>query len=171
MNDSQYATINAKLDLILAGLGAATAAAKAVPADGPRVATAEELSGPHGDPEIRFDPKRWEGKSHKGLLMSQVAYEDVGFLDMLAEAFDYFARKEDEGGVKDSKGTGPKSFWTRLDAARARGWAASIRAAGPSKRASRKPRISSAGKQQTAPTAAAFVGAGLDAGEDVDIPF
>lgn len=85
-----------------------------------------DLDSDHGDPEVRFLPKKWTGRDYKGFRFSDT---DPDFLDMLADSLEFFARKNDENGVKDSKG-GPKSKWDRLDAARARGWAERIRKTG-----------------------------------------
>jgi hypothetical protein len=52
---------------------------------------------------------------------------DPALLDQLADAFDYFARTNDEKGNKADNGT-PKSTYDRRSARRARGWAARLRA-------------------------------------------
>lgn len=86
-----------------------TAAAPAVPD--------RMLDGPRGDPEVRQkDPRDWAGEPMKGRRFSECPQE---YLDLLAERYDYFAGRED-----DEK----KFGYNRLDAQRARGWAARKRA-------------------------------------------
>ena len=72
--------------------------------------------GPHGDPIIKAkDPRDWTGEPMTGRRFSECPPE---YLDLLAERYDYFAgREEDE----------KKARYNRLDAERARGWAARIR--------------------------------------------
>lgn len=126
----QLDRIEHKLDVLLAHLGIGPGGRRA-PAggggggqQGPEPPASDaDLNGPNGNPEVRFDPKRWEGPSYKGRTFSEC---DPDFLDMLAETLDYFARKNDETGAVDNKG-GPKSRWDRLAAARARGWAQRLR--------------------------------------------
>lgn len=96
----------------------------------PEIASDKDLDSKYGDPEIRFDPKDWTGDSCKGLRMSECPAE---FLDMIAETFDYFARKaEDENEHYNGKPTAPLK---RKDAARARGWARRVRAGKGNRRA------------------------------------
>lgn len=96
----------------------------------PEIASDKDLDSKYGDPEIRFDPKDWTGDSCKGLRMSECPAE---FLDMIAETFDYFARKaEDEHEHYNGKPTAPLK---RKDAARARGWARRVRAGKGNRRA------------------------------------
>lgn len=160
---NDFALINAKLDAIMALLSTRQSApAPQVVAQGPTVASDADLDGPYGDPEIRFDPKRWEGASCKGLLYSDKRVSPE-FLLMLAESFDYFARKEDEEGKVDKNGN-PKSVWTRRDAGRARGWAARKQAAAPA----RAPGKCINGASKPAPLPAGFETATV---EDADIPF
>jgi hypothetical protein len=74
------------------------------------------LDGPHGDPEVRQkDPRDWSGPSMKGKRFSECPAD---YLDLLAERYDYFA-----GNEQDEK----KAGYNRLDAKRARGWAARLR--------------------------------------------
>jgi hypothetical protein len=165
-----------KLDLLLSHLGVLAAQSGHGAHDshgatpGAPAAVEADIDGPRGNPEVRFIPKRWEGPSYKGKTFSEC---DPDFLDMLAEAFDYFARKEDETGAVDKNG-GPKSRWTRLDAARARAWAKRLRGGhvggGGGGAAARKPRPAPAAAA-AAPALDDF-GAGFPAPEDDDdIPF
>ncbi len=76
-----------------------------------------DLDGPHGDPVIKAkDPRDWAGGSMRGRTFSECPPE---YLDLLAERLDYFASKEE-----DAK----KQKYNLLDAQRARGWAARLRA-------------------------------------------
>ncbi len=69
-----------------------------------------------GDPVIKAkDPRDWAGETMQGRKFSECPAE---YLDLLADRYDYFAERED-----DQK----KAGYNRLDAARARGWAARIR--------------------------------------------
>ena len=96
----------ALLERILAALGtAAPAANDAV------------CNGPHGDPVVKAkDPRDWTGPPMKGRKFSECPPE---YLDLLADRYDYFATKDDadEKAVK----------YAKLDAARARAWAARLR--------------------------------------------
>lgn len=75
-----------------------------------------DLDGPHGNPDVKAkDPRDWTGESMKGRKFSECPPD---YLDLIAERFDYFAGKE-----TDEK----KAKYSRLDAARARGWAQRIR--------------------------------------------
>jgi hypothetical protein len=126
-NQQRLERLEQKLDMLLSHLGVLSAQGghEHAPGHTPAAPPALEvdIDGPRGNPEVRFIPKRWEGASYKGKTFSEC---DPDFLDMLAEAFDYFARKEDETGALDKNG-GPKSRWTRLDAGRARAWAKRLR--------------------------------------------
>lgn len=90
---------------------------------GADVADDRDLDGKYGDPEVRFNPRDWTGDSCKGLRMSECP---PAFLDLLAETFDYFARKAEETG-EEYNGK-PVAPYKRKDAARARGWAKRLRA-------------------------------------------
>lgn len=89
----------------------------------PKVATASDLDGKYGDPEVRFNPKRWKGPSFKGKRYSQCVPE---FLDELADALEFFADKDEASGAMTSNNK-PLAPFRRADAARARGWAERIR--------------------------------------------
>ena len=73
------AVILAKLDLILAILQA-TPGASAPAASGVRVSDTD-LDSPHGNPTIKYDPKRWEGQSYVGSTYSET---EPAYLDCLA---------------------------------------------------------------------------------------
>jgi hypothetical protein len=83
------------------------------------IASDADLSGPYGNPEVRKDPPWWTGQSYAGCRMSDCPPD---YLENLASFFGWKARKDDESNAVDGKGN-PKSKWSRLDAARARGWA------------------------------------------------
>lgn len=164
--DEKLDRIEKKLDTLLSLLRAngANAAAAARPRAegappatnrGGEVATDSDLDSPRGDPEVRFIPKRWSGADMKGKRFSECEPE---FLDMLADAFDWFANRDDESGAVDKNGN-PKSRWGRLDAARARGWANRIRNGGGKKAASSNGH------------GVDFGGGGGNVGADDDIPF
>ncbi|HEU4731727.1 MAG TPA: hypothetical protein VFT22_27715 [Kofleriaceae bacterium] len=100
------------------------AANRRAAANGPAIASDRDLDGQHGNEKIRFEPRGWQGEPMKGRTMSECPAD---FLDLLAEAYDYFARKNDEKQIKDDKGR-PKSTYDKRSASRARGWAARMRA-------------------------------------------
>lgn len=88
------------------------------------VASDRDLDGQYGDPELRFMPRDWTGENYKGLHFSEYPAE---LLDMVAETFDYFAEKAARDGELTSGGK-PVAPYKQRDAARARGWAARVRA-------------------------------------------
>ena len=106
------------------GNGAASNAAGAVASD-------RDLDSQYGNPKVPLNPRDWHGASFKGRQLSECPAE---FLDLLAETFDYFAKKAEEKDERTSGGK-PVADYKRKDAARAR--AASTRAACPSSRATR----------------------------------
>jgi hypothetical protein len=113
-----------KLDAILTALKTSGGGARSASASaGGGQELDADIDGPRGDPEVRFVPKRWTGADHKGRTFSASEPE---FLDMLADAYDWFAQRDDEQNAVDKNG-GPKSKWSRLDAARARAWSARLR--------------------------------------------
>lgn len=89
-----------------------------------QVADDRDLDGQYGDPEVRLNPRDWTGESMKTRKFSQCPAE---FLDMLADALDYFAGKDEAEGKTTNAGK-PAAPYRRRDAARARGWAARVRA-------------------------------------------
>ncbi len=120
--------IEKKLDALLAvmrgGSAGRIAAAGSAHSGGTEVTAIDpDIDGPRGDPEVRFVPKRWTGTDCKGRKFSACEPE---FLDMLADAYEWFAQRDDESGAVDKNGS-PKSRWSRLDAARARAWSARLR--------------------------------------------
>lgn len=88
------------------------------------IASDRDLDSQWGDPQVKFNPRDWNGEDCKGLKFSRCPPD---FLDMLAETFDYFAGKAEAADEKTDKGK-PVAPYKRADAARARGWAARIRA-------------------------------------------
>ncbi len=95
---------------------------ESLPATQPTVATDADLDSQYGDPVVKFDPRDWTGDNYRGQKFS-VCPPD--FLDALAKAFDYFVSKNDAHGDAESA---KKAHYDRLNAARARGWAARKRA-------------------------------------------
>jgi hypothetical protein len=89
---------------------------------GGKVATDSDLDGQHGDPEVRFDPRDWKGRQYVGYRFSQT---DPEYLDVMAESLDSYATYCEDGSDEKKRGT---AKYKRLDAARARGWAARLRA-------------------------------------------
>jgi hypothetical protein len=91
--------------------------------NGPQIADDRDLDSQYGDPTVKFNPRDWHGDSCKGLAMSQCPPE---FLDLIAQTFDYFAKKADESGETTTTGKLVAPY-KRKDAARARGWALRLR--------------------------------------------
>jgi hypothetical protein len=163
--DDRLDRMEQKLDALLAAIksqsgtvrtGTATAGGQEIDAD---------IDGPRGDPEVRFVPKRWTGTDFKGHKFSTCEPE---FLDMLAEAYEWFAQRDDESGALDKNGT-PKSRWSRLDAARARAWSSRLRGGS----ASTPPRRGATGHTngRRTPMAASSRVTEDFARDDNDIPF
>jgi hypothetical protein len=96
------------------------------PGGGGAVASDDELDSTYGDPVVRKDPGRWRGESMSGRKFSQCTPE---YLEELAGLFDWRGDQDDKSNAVDAKGN-PKSKWSRLDAARARGWARRLRQSG-----------------------------------------
>lgn len=88
------------------------------------VASDRDLDSQYGDPEVRLNkmPRDWTGPSYKGRKFSECPPE---LLDMLADMFEYFAKKAEESG--ETHNGKPVAPYKRKDAARARGWAKRIR--------------------------------------------
>jgi hypothetical protein len=105
-----------------AAAGATGGAKPGGPAEG-EVASDADLDGKFGDPEVKKDPPRWTGSPVAPCHMSQAP---AAWLDVLAGFKDWQAWKNDQDNEVDAKGR-PKSYYSRLDAARARGWAKRIR--------------------------------------------
>lgn len=84
------------------------------------IANDAELDGQYGDPIIKKDPSRWRGESFVGCTYSQTTPE---YLDELASFKEWTASKNDESEAKRKY-----AAYDRRDAARARGWAARLRA-------------------------------------------
>ena len=103
---------------------AANRRAKASIGDGGDVASDRDLDDRYGDPIIKFLPRNWTGDQRfKGKHMSEMPPD---LLDMVAETFDYFAKKAEESNEMTDKGK-PVAPYKRMDAARARGWAKRLR--------------------------------------------
>jgi hypothetical protein len=163
--------IERKLDALMAALRAG-GGARASTAGGTEGAIDPDIDGPRGDPEVRFVPKRWTGADCKGQKFSTCEPE---FLDMLADAYEWFAQRDDESGALDKNGS-PKSRWSRLDAARARAWSARLRGDVSGATPARTPRaVTPAAPRRSVPAPAAngrsMGDFGPAASTDDDIPF
>jgi hypothetical protein len=107
--------IEGKIDQLLAAKGTITGAVTISV-----VADDADLDGQWGDPEVRKDPKRWDGESQVGKRFSECPAE---FLRTLASFFIWQAEKDEKSGDEQKiKYAGYK----RRDAARALGWAKRI---------------------------------------------
>ena len=87
-------------------------------------ATDRDLDGDYGDPIVKAkSPRDWTGEPMLGRKFSECPPE---YLELVAERLDYFAEQSEAKNELASNGK-PKAYYSRLDAARARGWAARIR--------------------------------------------
>ena len=94
----------------------------AAPGAGGGVASDADLDGPYGNPEVKAkSPRDWTGESMTGRRFSQCPPE---YLDLVASRLDYFA---EQNAASDHEDERKKARFNRLDAARARGWAARLR--------------------------------------------
>jgi len=84
-NGNQAITLLRSIDASLKQLLREMRAAKP-----PELATDQELDGPHGNEIVKFIPRDWSGPDCKGSRMSDCPAE---FLDQLADAYAYFARR------------------------------------------------------------------------------
>ena len=112
------------IDATLKELLALSKSKRATTAPTGTVADDHDLDSQYGDELVKFKPHNWMGQDFKGARMSECSPE---FLDQLADAYAYFARRNDEHGEKTDKGV-PKSTYDRRSERRARGWAARKRA-------------------------------------------
>jgi hypothetical protein len=112
-------SIDASLKALCGHLGASRPAASQPATDGANVAamaSEADLDSQYGNPPVKAkDPRDWTGDSQVGKRLSECP---PAYLDMVAARLDYFAGREE-----DPK----KARYNRLDAARARGWAARLR--------------------------------------------
>lgn len=122
-------TIDEKLDLIIQMLKAGAApAAKGAPAKETPAADERDLDSEHGSPEVKKNPKGWDGDDFVGKRLHECSPE---FLDAYAKHADNLAQWLDGKGQAGEMGNNGKpidGYWKRKDAARARGWAKRLRA-------------------------------------------
>lgn len=111
-------SIDASLKLLVTHFGcvpqaAASPTSRAIP----RIASDADLDSKYGDPFIRAkSPRDWTGYDQLGKPFSECPAD---YLDLIADRLDYFCSTEtDEKKLK----------YQQLDASRARGWAARLRA-------------------------------------------
>jgi hypothetical protein len=125
------------------------------------VASDRELDGQYGDPEVRRDPseKYWSGMSYAGKRLSECPPD---YLDAFAKYRDSCAYNSEKDGSEAKK---KYARYDRLDAARARGWAARLRSGW-------KPKTGGGGVSQKPLTDEDYGDSGFDdPGYDPDIPF
>jgi hypothetical protein len=112
------AEILERVSLLVAGSPVNAAPVKGAIADD------SDLDGPHGDPMIKYDPKKWienGGKSFAGKRFSQCSPE---YLDAVASFQDWKVKDNTKKPGPDSE---KKIKFALLDGARARGWAKRLR--------------------------------------------
>jgi hypothetical protein len=115
-----FQSIDASLKALTAHFGAGKPAQLAAGSSVPLVASDSDLDGKWGDEVVKFDPRDWSGDNFAHGPMSACP---EAYLLLYAQAYDYFAERDDASGEKDAKGK-PKSFYAKRTASRARGWAA-----------------------------------------------
>jgi hypothetical protein len=115
-----------KLEATVARLVAGLALAAGATSSGPAVATAQDLDGPYGNPNVVKDPPRWRGARMVGKKFSETSPE---YLDEAASFFDWLTDAREKGKPEDRE----KARYSRADAARARGWAKRLEAGWKSK--------------------------------------
>lgn len=77
------------------------------------IASDEDLDGDHGNPAIKYDPKKWKGRSFKNRRYSDCPPD---YLAAVASFLDWSAANPKEGKEQYAR-------FDRMNAARARGWA------------------------------------------------
>lgn len=98
----------------------------------PAIASDADLDSKHGNPEVRTkDPRDWTGDSMRGKRFSECppVYLDLyaPFLDWMSESSR--SQSEDSATTSDDKAKATSTArYKHLDANRARGWAARLRA-------------------------------------------
>jgi hypothetical protein len=127
MSYETMARIEKKLDMLLAHLGANGARPAGKAGASGVVADDADLDSKWGDPEIKRSPPRWSGPNYDGRRFSEA---DPAFLDAMAGFLDWKAGKAEEENKVSASGN-PVAPLIRKDAARARGWAARLRAGTP----------------------------------------
>ncbi len=115
-------SINGTLKAMLALAQQRTAQVRA--AQPKPIASDRDLDGKFGNPELKFNPRDWTGAPCKGRHFSECPPD---LLDMVANTFDWFAEQAEQKHEMTNQGK-PVADYKRADAARARGWAARIRA-------------------------------------------
>ena len=111
-------------ELLRAARGAAAAPATTAGA----VATDADLDGKYGDPSVRRDPKRWTESGGESMVGRAYSACPVAFLDELA-GFLEWAASHPRAGLSPEDAA-KYARYDATDAARARGWAARVRAGG-----------------------------------------
>jgi len=133
--EETLARLEKKLDALLAHLGANGARPAGKASASGAVADDADLDGKYGNPEIRKPPPRWAGEDYTGRRFSET---EPAFLDTLAGFLDWKAGKAEEENKVSASGN-PVAPLIRKDAARARGWAARLRAGTPAVAAAPRP--------------------------------
>ncbi len=82
-----------------------------------------DLDGQYGNPVVRKDPPRWKGESYAGQTYSVCP---AAYLESLAGFLDWAADKDEQ--KLDDPQAQKYAKYKRIDARRARGWIARIKA-------------------------------------------
>lgn len=95
------------------------------------IASDRDLDGQYGNPEVKAkSPRDWTGDSQQGKRFSECPPE---YLVLVADRLDYFAEQNEEHAAdqqapaEERQALLKKAKYNRIDAARARGWAARLR--------------------------------------------
>jgi hypothetical protein len=89
------------------------------------VADDRELDSDKGNPTIRRDPKRWLSNGGASFVGARYSECPADYLDEVAGFCEWAASKDEAKGTDEGR---KYADYGRRDAARARGWAARIRA-------------------------------------------
>lgn len=161
MSIERLRAIHAEMGTIIASMGGGGTVA--TNGSGP-IADDRELDSQYGNPEVRFDPKRWTGASYKGRKYSECPSD---FLETLASFLDWSAGKDEASGDPELV---KKAGYRRRDSSRARGWARRNAGKTPAPaRGSGLDGIPDTGDDEPPPTFTGETGAGGDDGDG--IPF
>lgn len=115
-------SIDSSLKLLVKHFGIGAQSMAATQGVVPAVASDADLDGKYGNPEVKAKPPRdWTGDDPKGKRFSECP---AAYLDLVASRLDYFA---EQNAASEDEAERKKARYNRLDASRARGWAARIR--------------------------------------------
>lgn len=122
MSEEILRRIEQKLDEVLKIVGSLPSGGAAATSGEYQQATCTdaELDDKYGNPEVRLVPSKWTGQDYLGWKYGDCSPE---FLDEMSNMLDAIGRKQSKDPAKARN-----AKWSAKDAARARAWAARLRA-------------------------------------------